>query len=47
MNQETLFTAQPKEKMQPTYLFGINITPSANGADKAFEIAKISNNLGT
>ena len=47
MNQETLFTAQPKEKIPPASLFGINIPPSANEADKAFEIAKISDNLGT
>lgn len=39
-------TAQPKKKIQPEPLFGINITPSANGADNAFEIAKISDNLG-
>jgi alkanesulfonate monooxygenase SsuD/methylene tetrahydromethanopterin reductase-like flavin-dependent oxidoreductase (luciferase family) len=39
-------TAQPKKEIQPEPLFGINITPSANGADNAFEIAKISDNLG-
>jgi alkanesulfonate monooxygenase SsuD/methylene tetrahydromethanopterin reductase-like flavin-dependent oxidoreductase (luciferase family) len=36
----------PKEKIQPEPLFGINITPSASGADNAFEIAKTSDNLG-
>ena len=35
----------PKEKVQPEPLFGINITPSASGADNAFEIAKTSDNL--
>ncbi len=39
-------TAQPEEKIQPEPLFGINITPSANGAENAFEIAKISDNMG-
>ncbi len=38
--------ASPEEKIQPEPLFGINITPSANAADNAFEIAKISDNLG-
>ena len=36
----------PKEKIQPEPLFGINITPSASGADNAFEITKTSDNLG-
>jgi hypothetical protein len=36
---------RPQKKFQPEPLFGINITPSANGADNAFEMAKISNNL--
>jgi alkanesulfonate monooxygenase SsuD/methylene tetrahydromethanopterin reductase-like flavin-dependent oxidoreductase (luciferase family) len=40
-------TSSPSEKIQPEpLLFGINITPNANGADTAFEIAKISDNLG-
>ncbi len=33
-------------KIQPGPLFGINITPSANGAENEFEISKISDNLG-
>jgi alkanesulfonate monooxygenase SsuD/methylene tetrahydromethanopterin reductase-like flavin-dependent oxidoreductase (luciferase family) len=39
-------TASPQEKNPSEPLFGINITPSANGADNAFEIVKISDNLG-
>jgi alkanesulfonate monooxygenase SsuD/methylene tetrahydromethanopterin reductase-like flavin-dependent oxidoreductase (luciferase family) len=39
-------TVSPKEKIQPDPLFGINITPSANGAYNAFEIARISDNMG-
>jgi alkanesulfonate monooxygenase SsuD/methylene tetrahydromethanopterin reductase-like flavin-dependent oxidoreductase (luciferase family) len=39
-------TVSPNEKIQPDPLFGINITPSANGADNAFEIARISDNMG-
>ena len=35
-----LSSVSPKEKIQPEPLFGINITPSAGGADNAFEIAK-------
>ncbi|MDQ3888885.1 MAG: hypothetical protein M3251_06390 [Thermoproteota archaeon] len=38
--------ASRSEKIQPEPLFGINITPSAKGADNEFEIAKISDNLG-
>jgi alkanesulfonate monooxygenase SsuD/methylene tetrahydromethanopterin reductase-like flavin-dependent oxidoreductase (luciferase family) len=40
-----LSSVSPKEKIQPEPLFGINITPSASGADNAFEIAKTSDNL--
>lgn len=39
-------TASPQEKIPSEPLFGINIKPSANGADNAFEIVKISDNLG-
>jgi alkanesulfonate monooxygenase SsuD/methylene tetrahydromethanopterin reductase-like flavin-dependent oxidoreductase (luciferase family) len=39
-------TASPQEKNPSEPLFGINITPTANGADNAFEIAKISDSLG-
>jgi alkanesulfonate monooxygenase SsuD/methylene tetrahydromethanopterin reductase-like flavin-dependent oxidoreductase (luciferase family) len=39
-------TASPQEKNPSEPLFGINITPTANAADNAFEIAKISDNLG-
>ncbi len=38
--------ASRSEKIQPDPLFGINMTPSANGAENEFEIAKISDNLG-
>lgn len=38
--------ASHSEKIQPEPLFGINITPSANGAENEFEIAKISDDLG-
>ena len=34
------------QKIQPDPLFGINMTPSSNGAENEFEIAKISDNLG-
>jgi alkanesulfonate monooxygenase SsuD/methylene tetrahydromethanopterin reductase-like flavin-dependent oxidoreductase (luciferase family) len=39
-------TGPLEEKNQPEPLFGINVTPTANGVDNAFEIAKISDNLG-
>ncbi len=39
-------TASSNEKIRPEPLFGINITPTANAADNAFEIAKVSDNLG-
>ena len=39
-------TASSQETIPSEPLFGINITPSANGADNAFEIAKISDSLG-
>jgi hypothetical protein len=45
-DQKKLSSVSPKEKIQPEALFGINITPSASGADNAFEIAKTSDNLG-
>jgi alkanesulfonate monooxygenase SsuD/methylene tetrahydromethanopterin reductase-like flavin-dependent oxidoreductase (luciferase family) len=45
VNQK-MSTASPQEKIPSEPLFGINITPSANGADNAFEIVKISDNLG-
>jgi alkanesulfonate monooxygenase SsuD/methylene tetrahydromethanopterin reductase-like flavin-dependent oxidoreductase (luciferase family) len=38
--------ASPSDKTRLEPLFGVNITPSADGADEAFEIAKISDNLG-
>jgi alkanesulfonate monooxygenase SsuD/methylene tetrahydromethanopterin reductase-like flavin-dependent oxidoreductase (luciferase family) len=43
---QKMSTASPQEKIPSEPLFGINITPSANGADNAFEIVKISDNLG-
>jgi alkanesulfonate monooxygenase SsuD/methylene tetrahydromethanopterin reductase-like flavin-dependent oxidoreductase (luciferase family) len=38
--------ASPSEKIQLEPLFGVNITPNADDADEAFEISKISDNLG-
>jgi hypothetical protein len=35
-----------KRRIQPEPLFGMNITPTANETDNAFEIAEISDNLG-
>lgn len=43
---QKMSTASPQEKIPSEPLFGININPSANGADNAFEIVKISDNLG-
>jgi alkanesulfonate monooxygenase SsuD/methylene tetrahydromethanopterin reductase-like flavin-dependent oxidoreductase (luciferase family) len=39
-------TVSSNEKIQPEPLFGINITPASNAGDNAFEIAKVSDNLG-
>jgi alkanesulfonate monooxygenase SsuD/methylene tetrahydromethanopterin reductase-like flavin-dependent oxidoreductase (luciferase family) len=46
-SDQKISSVPSKGKIQPEPLFGINITPGADGADNAFEIAKISDNLGT
>jgi alkanesulfonate monooxygenase SsuD/methylene tetrahydromethanopterin reductase-like flavin-dependent oxidoreductase (luciferase family) len=45
-SDQKMSTVSPQDKIPPEPLFGINITPSANRADNAFEITKISDNLG-